>query len=64
MHEPDHEEIDDPEVDEQMDSGIRIKPQRHGDDNQDECSTQDEPQQKSFYDRHGFDERDGPSEER
>lgn len=32
-------------------------------DNRDEYSSRDQPAQKSFYDRHGFDERDGPPEE-
>lgn len=67
MHEPDQEEgedeMEDPEVDEQMDTGIRMTPQRHDDDNQDEYSTQDEPAQPSFSDRYGYDERDGPPEE-
>ena len=62
MHEED-EEIEDPEVDEQMDTGVRKTPQWHDEDDQDEYTTRDQPVAKSFYDRHGFDERDGPPEE-
>lgn len=32
-------------------------------DNRDEYSTRDQRAQPSFYDRYGFDERDGPPEE-
>lgn len=32
-------------------------------DNRDEHSTRDQPEQKSFRDRYGFDERDGPPDE-
>jgi hypothetical protein len=39
-----------------------IEPEIFGRGNFDEYSTRDEPQQKSFYDRYGFDERDGPPE--
>lgn len=32
-------------------------------DNRNEYSTRDQPVQPSFYDRYGYDERDGPPEE-
>ena len=46
MHEPDHEEdevIEDQEVDEQMDPGVRTKPQRYEDDTGEETPHDEEP---------------------
>ena len=40
-----------------------IEPEIFGESNFDEYTTRDEPIQKSFYEKYGFDERDGPPEQ-
>ena len=41
----------------------RDDPDEIEEDTFDEYSTRDEPLQKSFYEKYGFDERDGPPED-
>ncbi len=41
----------------------RDEADKNSKDSFDEYSTRDNPRQKSFYERYGFDERDGPPEE-
>ena len=39
-----------------------IEPDIFGENNMDEYTTRDEPTQPSFFEKYGFDERDGPPE--